>query len=189
VSATTTAHCLAGRSPEFPADFRRRFTRLLIRPLSLSTAFEARDGPSHAPGTNPAAAETPALVLFFVSQVTSLSGISRRDEGCVLGSSEPNTVCAGSRRSDSPAISGDRMEKHPLIHQPASFAVRHRLLRNSLASPRGPFMVELFTVGRFCFRSPDESGPVSMVAHRKLPTPARLNGVGDFEPPGRDYAH
>lgn len=95
VSAATTAHCLAGRSPEFPADFRRRFPRLLLRPLSLSTAFEARDGPSHAPGTSPAAAEIPALVLFFVSQVTSLSGMSRRKDGCVPGSSEPDTVCAG----------------------------------------------------------------------------------------------
>jgi len=158
VSAATTAHCLAGRSPKFLADFRRRFTRLLLRPLSLSTAFEARDGPSHAPGTSPAAAEIPALVLFFVSQITSLSGMSRRDDGCVPGSSEPGTVCAGSRGSDSPAISGDRMEKHPLTHQQSSFAVRHRLLRDSLASPRGPFMVELFTVGRF---APDRrTGPV-----------------------------
>jgi hypothetical protein len=149
VSATTTAHCLAGRSPKLPADFRRRFARLLLRPLSLSTAFEARDGPSHAPGTSPAAAEIPALVLFFVLQVTSLSGVNRRDDGCVPGPSEPDTVCAGSRGSDSPAISGDRMEKHPLTRQPASFAVRHRLPQDSLASPRGPFMVELFTVGRF----------------------------------------
>ncbi len=46
-------------------------------------------------------------------------------------------------------ISGDRMEKRPLTHRPQSFAVRHRLLHDSLTSPRGPFMVELFTVERF----------------------------------------
>jgi hypothetical protein len=46
-------------------------------------------------------------------------------------------------------ISGDRMEKRPLTHQPKSFAVWHRLLQNLLASPRGPFMVELFTAGGF----------------------------------------
>ncbi len=194
VSAATTAHCLAGRSPKFPADFRRRFARLLLRPLSLSTAFEARDGPSHAPGTSPAAAEIPALVLFFVWQVTSLSGINRRNDGCVPGSSEPDTVYAGSRGSDSPAISGDRMEKHPLTRQPASFAVRHRLLQDLLASPRGPFMVELFTVGSFSLRLPI-AGPVrSGFDGRPSKAPhasqvERSSWEGTPEPPGRDYAH
>ena len=51
-------------------------------------------------------------------------------------------------------ISGDRMEKRPLTPQPESFAVWHRLLQNSLASPRGPFMVELFTVERFSVMLP-----------------------------------
>ena len=41
------------------------------------------------------------------------------------------------------------MEKHPLTLQLQSFAVWHRLLQDSLASPRGPFMVELFTAGGF----------------------------------------
>lgn len=43
VSASTTAHCLAGRSPKSSAGFRRRLPQLLLRPLSLSTAFESRD--------------------------------------------------------------------------------------------------------------------------------------------------
>lgn len=41
-------------------------------------------------------------------------------------------------------ISGDRNKKHPLTHPLCLFAVRHRLHRDSLASPLGPFMVELF---------------------------------------------
>lgn len=54
---------------------------------------------------------------------------------------------------NSSTISGDRMEKHPLTHQHSSFAVRHRLLQNLLASPFRirPFMVELFAVEGFAF--------------------------------------
>jgi len=51
---------LSGPSTGRPPDSRR----LLLRPRSPSTAFEAHGGPTHAPGLRiPAAAEVPALVL------------------------------------------------------------------------------------------------------------------------------
>lgn len=187
VSAATTAHCLAGRSPDSDADFRRRPLRLLLRPLSPSTAFEARDEPSHAPETNPAAAEVPALVMVFICQVTSLSGVSRRDGGCA--SALPSRHCLH-RESQcaSPTISGDRMEKRPLTPQPESFAVRHRLLTDSLASPRGPFVVELFAAGGFSASPRTSYVRIGLSPGTMLPTPARLNEVSDPAPPGRDYA-
>ncbi len=43
-------------------------------------------------------------------------------------------------------ISGRRNQKLVLTHLQKSFTVRHRLKANSLASPYGPFMVELFAV-------------------------------------------
>jgi len=46
-------------------------------------------------------------------------------------------------------ISAGRNEKRPLTHRRWSFAVRHRLRLNLLASPCGPLMVELFTVRRY----------------------------------------
>lgn len=72
------------------------------------------------------------------------------------------------------AISGDRSEKHPLIHRQRMFAVRHRLLLDSPASPYGPFMVELFVAAGFASgprRSHVRSGrsPGS-----ELPTPAEV---------------
>ena len=88
VCASTTAYCLAGQSPESNADFRRRLPRLLLGPHSPSTAFETRDRPDRAPDTTPAAAEVPALVMLLVVQVTSLSGSTRRDRGCVRGSGD-----------------------------------------------------------------------------------------------------
>ena len=125
------------------------FTRLLLRPLSQTSGFESLRRPGEAPDTIPAPEALPALVMLFALQVTSLSGITRRDRGCVRGSSEPAPFASGIARGNSPMISGDRMEKRPLTHRPQSFAVRHRLLHDSLTSPRGPFMVELFTVERF----------------------------------------
>ena len=78
------------------------------------------------------------------------------------------------------------MEKHSLTCQPESFAVRHRLLQNSLASPIHirPFMVELFTADRLN-RSPSRSDSVSTVTSRKLPTPAVLNELDRLS----DQAH
>jgi hypothetical protein len=80
------------------------------------------------------------------------------------------------------------MEKRPLTQRLQSFAVWHRLLQNLLASPRGPFMVELFTVERF---APDRRMSrirFGLSPGAKLPTPARLNEVQDLDPPGRDLA-
>ncbi len=58
------------------------------------------------------------------------------------------------------------------------FAVRHRLRQGSLASPRGPLVVELFAVGRLA-RSPGLSSPGP--ACRQVgssPRQPRLNGPG-----------
>ena len=77
------------------------------------------------------------------------------------------------------------MEKRPLTPQPESFAVWHRLLQNSLASPRGPFMVELFTVESFSIgsRSPDESRPVRPVTRLEAPHASQVErGQGPRTP-------
>ena len=120
--------------------------------------------------------------MFIALQVTSLSGITRRDRGCVHGSSEPAPFASGFAESEPPAISGDRMEKRPLTHQPKSFAVRHRLLSDSLASPRGPFMVELFTASGFAAGRRTSHVRFGLSPGSKLPTPARLNEVLGKEP-------
>ncbi|HQZ65879.1 MAG TPA: hypothetical protein PLY87_12410, partial [Planctomycetaceae bacterium] len=43
VGTLTTSDCLAGLSLESRSNFRRYVHRLLLRPLSPSTAFESRD--------------------------------------------------------------------------------------------------------------------------------------------------
>jgi len=90
---------------------------------------------------------------------------------------------SGVAQGNSPAISGDRMEKRPLTHQFPSFAVRHRLRSDSLASPRGPFMVELFTASGFAAGRRTSPVRFGLSPGTKLPTPARLNGVRDPESP------
>ena len=139
VSTLTTSDCLAGPSPDFRADFRHRVPRLLLRPLSQTSGIEALRRPSEAPETIPAPEALPALSMLFVSLFTSLSDITRRDCGCVRGSSEPalfaSRIIAPIAAQSFSVISGDRMEKRPPTPQPKSFTVRHRLQRNSLASP------------------------------------------------------
>ena len=128
--------------------------------------------------------------MLFILQITSLADITRRNCGCVIGPSGPAPFASGTaasfQRCCSLMISGNRMEKHSLTCQPESFAVRHRLLQNSLASPIhiGPFMVELFTADRLN-RSPSRSDSVSTVTSRKLPTPAVLNELDRLS----DQAH
>jgi len=51
----------------------------LLRPHSPSTAFEAPERPVQAPVTKPAAAEVPALVIFFTLRITSLSRVTGRE--------------------------------------------------------------------------------------------------------------
>jgi hypothetical protein len=74
-------------------------------------------------------------------------------------------------------ISGDRMEKRPLTHRPQSFAVRHRLLQDSLTSPFrfGPFVVELFAAGGFAAGPRTSHVRFGLSPGTKLPTSARLN--------------
>jgi hypothetical protein len=67
-------------------------------------------------------------------------------------------------------------------------AVRHRLGWDSLASPRGPLMVELFAV-RFCRRIPDlVSRPAGSIARRRAPHASRVDRtvLRQPYPPGRD---
>src|SRR4051812_37067973 len=74
-------HCLARNIARPPG-------RLLLKPHSHSTAFQSPGFPRQAPGTNPAAAELPALVMFFVLRVTSLCGVTRRDRHRMRNSPE-----------------------------------------------------------------------------------------------------
>jgi hypothetical protein len=64
--ASTTAHCLAGQSPESSTSFRQCLSRLLLRPLSQTSGFEALRRPGAAPETMPAPEVLPALVMLFV---------------------------------------------------------------------------------------------------------------------------
>ena len=64
----------------------------------------------------------------------------RPDESRYVSGSRPSIVSASMLL----AISGDRNKKHPLTRPRPLFAVWHRLSTNSLASPFGPFIVELF---------------------------------------------
>ena len=68
-----------------------------------------------------------------------------------------------------------RSYKRPLTHQHRSFAVRHRLSWNSLASPYGPFMVELFTAVGFADGPRTDHVRTGTSPCSMLPTPARLN--------------
>ena len=70
-SERTSPHCLARNIARPPG-------RLLLEPHSHSTAFQSPGFPRQAPGTLPAAAELPALVMVFVLRFTSLSGVTRR---------------------------------------------------------------------------------------------------------------
>ncbi len=81
-SERTSPHCLARNIARPPG-------RLLLKPHSHSTAFQSPGFPRQAPGTTPAAAELPALAMFFVLRVTSLSGVTRRDRHRMHSSPEP----------------------------------------------------------------------------------------------------
>lgn len=107
-----------------------------------------------APVTSPAASDLPALVAFSTWQVTSLSGVTRRTPPLYAPGSRPAIV--STRLVPLRVISGNRTQKRSLTLQRWVFAVWHRLLPNSLASARAPFMVELFAVGRLT-RSPSLS--------------------------------
>jgi len=107
VSAATTAHCLAGQSLDLGRDFRRYRYRLLLRPLSQTSGFEALRRPSEAPDTTPAPEALPALAMISVMLVTSLSGSTRRDRGCMPGSSEPALFAAAGLGSKSTTQGAD----------------------------------------------------------------------------------
>ena len=82
----TSPHCLARNIARPPG-------RLLLEPHSHSTAFQSPGFPRQAPGTTPAAAELPALAMFFELRVTSLSGVTRRNRHRVRTCPQAHTVC------------------------------------------------------------------------------------------------
>ena len=96
-SERTSPHCLARNIARPPS-------RLLLKPHSHSTAFQSPGFPRQAPGTLPAAAELPALAMFFELRVTLLSGVTRRDRHRMRSSPEPYIVCTMMLM----VISGDR---------------------------------------------------------------------------------
>ena len=93
-----------------------------------------------APDTTPAATRVPALAVVIICEVTSLAGVTPADTA---------TACAIFRLPQFPkdelSISADRTWKHQLTRRLRVFEIWLRLLTNLLTSPRGPFMVELFT--------------------------------------------
>jgi hypothetical protein len=96
-SGRTSPHCLARNIARPPS-------RLLLKPHSHSTAFQSPGFPRQAPGTTPAAAELPALAMFFVSRFTSLSGVTRTYRHRMRCSPELHIVCTTMLM----VISGDR---------------------------------------------------------------------------------
>lgn len=71
-------------------------------------------------------------------------------------------------------------------HRCEAFAVRHRLRSKSLASPRGPFMVELFAIGCFARMPTLVIGPVPPVARSRTPHASRVERTIGSGPHGRD---
>ena len=84
-----------------------------------------------------------------------------------FASSEATVFAHGIR-----VISGVRKEKHPPTHRRQSFAVRHRLSQHSPASPRGPFVVELFTA--WVFQVAGSVDPVRPLARLEAPHAGRV---------------
>jgi hypothetical protein len=105
-----------------PATTPPRSRRLLLRPHSPTTAFQAPGRPSQAPATTPAAVAVPGLAVTVHQSVTSLEGVTPR----------VHVVCPPSRNgivstTKTVVISAGRNKKHPLTHQRGFFAVWHRL--------------------------------------------------------------
>jgi len=164
-------HCLAAVSlhRHKPADFYSRHTPTLRHFNHLADHPREQHG-DQAPGITPATAALPGLVVSFVRSVTSLAGVT------------PRVIVARLRlppersfRAEDCSISAGRNEKHPLTHRRWFFAVRQRLRSNLLASPRGPFMVELFAALGFA-QGPRTRSQVRSRAspRRELPTPAEV---------------
>lgn len=111
----------------------------------------------------------PALGVVVIRVVTSLSGVTQRDQGRVYWTpAQPQFALIG-------VISGGRTKKLPLTHRLWSFTVRHRLYSNSLASPMCSGLSSLsYSPPEVSLRSPKQSAPVPLVAKQKLPTPAHV---------------
>ena len=81
-----------------------------------------------------------------------------------VSASRPNIVSALSQCD----FSSSKLEAAAYPSHEMPVPVRHRLLKEFLASPFGPFIVELFTAADL-LRSPGMASPVRIVANLEAP--------------------
>lgn len=182
----TEFDCQPNTPPRLPPRFYLNHTPTLRFFNHLKCRFQA-------PETNPATIELPALADVSINRVSSLSGIIPKAaivRNAVRRSQFPQIDFR--LRNSRFEISGDRTWKHPLTHRLKLFAVWHRLPVDSLASPRGPFMVELFAA---CFhRTPGTTMPDSDCHQSKTPHASQVERSlrhsvwKTHEPPEQDCA-
>ncbi len=140
-----------------------------------------------APATTPATMDLPALIKVFIERVASLSDVTPRTPALWVRLSRRPSFRSPRWRT----ISGARTQKPPLTHKRWVFAVWHRLSFHSPASPRGPFMVELFTADNLR-PTPSQSRPGSACCQvGSSPRRPRLNDplIADANPRDRITAH
>lgn len=105
--------------------------------------------------------------MLSIESVTSLGDLSSA-HGFPRGGVLPHCANNAGFQPAEPRSSGLPIDKS------LRCAVRHRLRFHLPPSPRGPFMVKLFTAGRLN-RSPGQIlGPVARITANKLPTAARV---------------
>jgi hypothetical protein len=99
-----------------PRTSARGAYRLLLGPLSQTSAFEPPARQRQAPGTNPAAKVLPALVILVTLRVSWLSGVTPRVR---------QVICPGFRRGIVSALmrfQGTESGSFPLPFRPGRFA-------------------------------------------------------------------
>lgn len=135
---TTQARRMSASLPcKAPHGSRRSTCGTLPRCGVLTTAMICR-GTGHHPGTHSASQVILGLRLHrhVARRVSHLRALLP----CARGSPPPQFPAPNLGGQ----ISGRRNQKLDLTHGQDAFTVRHRLDASSLASPHGPFMVELF---------------------------------------------
>lgn len=181
VPSTTCQH--ANEIPLPCRTIARPRGRLLLGPHSPSTAFQTPGRPGRAPGTTPAAAEVPALAVDSVLQVTSLSGVIPRTPQPYVRPPGRHSLRRISRRFQG--------TEHGSIPLPAGYGFSR--FGNVSCKTDWQALAGLSWLSSSQLPDlPEVPGPVTARIGRSpgsmLPTPARLNALGEREPPGRDYA-